>query len=479
MPKINVGVGISQEDNLIEAVKEAAKKARQELNTQQKEQMFLGKPGEVKEPDLLMFFSIHNPDWQKENYQKAQETIYEIFKNKEIPLVGGTAVGFFAKDKYYFDISILGEFTARLLGITGKLIKSLKFKGIGVLALQSNWLSIGAGIGFEAFENPEKAGKDCIDMAFKNLQYNPSLAYMAMLKRGVKDITRFRPLNAFLITPGFKDGCLYDQKILDGITAFTKRTLKLIGGGVFGGMGKTGIPQSGYHFFNGKVYEEAVVSIVFGSELEIGYGTATGAKLLCSLGVITKAKDYILYEINNRPAVTVAEEALEKYLKFDKEEFKKHPMGIIGMGYTLAFQEMKGDYWWPISFVETIDKKYFKMMLPVKEGLGINLVQVSPERAQKATAIATKVMKEDADAKDFGLILFSSCGARAQILGLKYSKEIESIKKALGKKDIPCFGICSCGEQTFYKTGPMTGTQFTIAMMGISNASIFISKEAR
>jgi len=457
MPLINTSIGVSQKDNLIEAAREAAEKAKEELGD--------------KKPKLLMFFCIFT--YPKRDYKKALETIYDVFGDKDIPLVGGSVLGFFAKDKYFFDVNMFGKIAATLLKGAGKIIPAFKFNGVSVVALESDYLSIGTGLGLNAFKEPEKAGRDCITQALDNLEYNPSIAYLAMMKKGAKDITRFRPLNGFLITPGLDPSktIFVDQEILNGITSLTKRTVRLAGGGTSSGIeGKA--PVSGPVFYNDNYHEGAVVSIVFGSDLEIGYGIATGAKPLPQKAVITKAKDCVVYELNDRPAIDVLREFFEQYTDKKIEDFLDLHFDLITRGYVPGFTGVREDFYWPFLFTDLVDGKYPKSVLPIKEGQGISMVKITKESAQEATAEATKKMMEDAQTNDFGLVLFASCAVRGQILGKKYLKEIEIMKKTLNKKELPIFGICSNGEQGFYRTGPMTGGALIITMMGISNRLI-------
>ncbi|KPJ56780.1 hypothetical protein AMJ49_03855 [Parcubacteria bacterium DG_74_2] len=487
------GIGISQKDNLISATKEAAENAKKELTQDLKKEN-----KKYKNPNLLMFFSIYTHS--KEEYEQAQKEIYNIFgkKNNEgnpLSLVGGEVLGFFAKDKYFFDPALIGKMAGLALGIIGKVIKPLKFKGVSVLAIQSDYLNVGIGIGLDADKNPEKAGLDCINMAFENLRYNPSLAYMSMLQRGVKDITKFRPLNGFLLTPGisFKHNLL-DQQILDAISLKTKRTLRLIGGGGSGGPGdikgkgkflETGLGgfKDGYRFYNGGVYKEVVISIIFGSELEIGYGTGSKAKPFGEGVFITKLKNpYVIEELNKRPAADVVAEIYEKYVGVKNQEFFQNPIlpaAISGKGYVFSLPESRGEFFWPIVFLRTIDNKYIQTVCPLQTNLGLEFVKLTKENCIKATTEAAQIMIDDVKSKNFEFVLFFSCGVRGQIMGKEYFKEIEKIKQVLEKKDVPVFGICSVGEQGFYKNGPMTASSILITMLGISEESIFISEEAR
>lgn len=456
MSLINVGIGVSQKDNLIKAVEEAAGESKREL-------------GKGKKPKLLMFFCTYT--YPLEDYEKAQGVIYKIFNNdKDIPLVGGSTMGFFAKDRYFFDVTLMGDLAAFFLKGMGKLIKPLKFNGVAVLSLTSDYVNVGTGIGLDAEKDPKKAGRESIQQSLNNLQYNPSVAFLAMLKRGAKDITKFRPLSGFLLTPGTNSQfVLFDQKILDGITELTRGTVRMAGGGTCGGQKVW--PLGGYQFFNGKVFYGSVISILFGSELEIGYGVATGLIPLKEKFVITKSKDYRIYEINDQPAAEMIKNIMSKYMKINENNLLESYIKFSQMGYIFSFPDMKENFCWPFPFVE-FEEKYVTSMILLKEGTGISLGKFSKESAQRATADAVEMMTEDSKSKDFGFIFFASCAARGLVLGSKYFKEIEIIKKTLKQNNLPIFGICSSGEQAFYKNGLMMGACLIVTIMGISNRLI-------
>ena len=456
MPLVNVGIAISTKDDLPEAAKEAAKKAKEQLKG--------------KTPKLLMFFCVFT--YPPETYQKALEAIYEVFDNKDIPLVGGNVLGFFAKDRYYFDVEMFGKGLARLMKGLARVIPQLRFKGASLIALHSDYFSVGTGIGKDAFKNPQKAGEACIKMALENLEYNPSIAYLAMLKKGAKDITRFRPLSALLLTPGMTPQKeILDQEIIDGIISFAKRTLRLAGGGVSDGV-TVRATKDGHLFFNKEVHKEAVISVVFGSDLEIGYGIATGAEALPERVVITKAKGHIVYELNQRPPIEVLREIYEKYSDKKIEDFLNLEMYLMLKGYVMGITDLKGGFYWPFVFTEIVEGKYLRAFFPMKEGVGLSFVRVAPQSAQKATIQAVKDMIEDAKTDDFGFVFFASCALRGQILGRKYLQEMEVIKETLKNKNLPVFGICSNGEQATYKTSEPRASSFSISMMGISNRLI-------
>jgi len=415
-----------------------------------------------------MFFP--NYVYPKEDYQVAINKIYDVFKDKNIPFVGGPTLGFFAKDRYYFDIGLVGEALGSILKGVAKIIRPLKLNGVAVVALESDYLQVGIGIGINAFKEPEKAGRDCITQALDNLEYNPSIAYLAMMKKGAKDITRFRPINSFLLTPGnSNNGTIFDQKIAEGITSITKRTVRLAGGGLCSGVkvGKEGFSYASpsFQFFNGKIYNNSVIAIVFGSDLEIGYGTATGAESLGKTMFITKSKDQIVEEIDGKPAV-------ERFFEIYKEAgFKEEPLVLAYKGILPAIPEGLSGFLWPVMPVRYSGTKIV-FMNPIKKDTVLVLSKITKESAKKATYQAVQSMTEDASTNDFGFILYSSCPVRSQIMGTKYMKEISLIKECLDNKNVPIFGLCSAGETAFYKSGPPFGATATITMMGISNRLI-------
>jgi hypothetical protein len=392
-------------------------------------------------------------------------------------------MGFFAKDKYYFDVRLAGKAVSFVMQGLGKVLKPFKFNGVSVVALSSDYLSIGTGIGLDVDKKPEEAGKNSISQALDSLQYNPSVAYLAMLKKGARDLTSFRPVSGFLLTPGFfpkdKANTLLDNQILSGITSITKRNVRLAGGGLCSDVlidQNHVLMYPGNSFFNHEVYQNAVVSIVFGSDLEIGYGTATGAEPLGVSVVITKGEGYTIEELNEKPAVSFLAEIIEKYTDVKKETFLKNPWILAFKGIYIALSEPLGDFYWPI-VIAGRDGEKIKTVASIRKGLALSLIKINEQSAERAPSEATKMIIEDVQSSDFNFVLFSSCAGRGSALGAKYSKETVGIKKILNNKDVPIFGLCSCGEQAFYKLGQVVGTAGTFTMMGISNRLVSESKE--
>ncbi|MCK4781567.1 FIST C-terminal domain-containing protein [Candidatus Parcubacteria bacterium] len=458
---VKTGIGVSQKNDLVEAAREAAQKAKQEMKG--------------KKPGLLMFYCVYT---YQGDYEKALKVIRDEFGDETIPLVGGQVLGFFAKDKYYFDIEALSKIAAKITKPLGKIIKPLRFSGLCVIALQSPFLQFGTGIGFETNKEPVKAGKNCVEMALKNLPYSTMTAYMGLMRKGPQEIRKIRPLNGIILTPGgfgSRDGFFrgyLDNQILEGITSYSKEWVKFTGGGLGGKfvlVEKGGVIEDPYIFFNNKVYQNAVISIVFSSDLEVGYGTDTGAEFVTSIGVVTKTQGWEIEEINQKPALDVFAEIFEKHTGAKKEELLTDFMNVLyKRGYYLGLSEPNTDFFWPLSISQILNKKLLTLG-PVKVGTGLSLVKISKESAQTAARDAAKMMQESAKEEFFHFVMFFSCAARGWVLGPKYMKEMQIIKNILGQKDIPIFGICSSGEIAFFKTGLARGSNATINMLGVSD----------
>lgn len=455
MALINTGIGISQKENLIEAAREAANEAKEKIGS--------------KKPKLLMCFLTLGA-YPEKDYQKALNEIYNVFEDRDIPLVGGPVIGFFTKGRYYLDVNLMGKYLGLLLKGVEKIVKPFKKFGFSVIALSSEYLSVGVGIGENAFLNPQKAGKEAIEMALENLEYNPSIAYLAMLKKGAKDITRFRPLNAILLTPGNNEkGLLSDQQFIEGITSVTKRTTRIIGGGLCSsikiekkGIG-FGLPS--LQFFNGKVYQNSLICVVFGSDLEIGFGTFVGAQSLGKIMLVTKSKGNIVEEIDGKSA----SERLKEIYK--EAGIREDPIIIGTKGILPARQEASTGFLWPVIPIK-YEGKSVVFMNSIKENTILVLSKITKESSLNATLKACELVKEDAGTDDFGFIFYFSCPLRGRILGTKYPKEISFIEKVFNKENLPIFGISSAGEIAFYKLGQPFGATATITMMGISNQLI-------
>jgi len=191
-------------------------------------------------------------------------------------------------------------------------------------------LNIGVGVGRGADKNPQKAGEDSISLALDDLEYNPLMAFLAMMRRGIREMLRVRPISGLMITSGCNNNHnALESEILKGVWNVGKGFIRLGGGGtassfVPGRISKGKFPElQTYQFLNDKVLTEAVISVVFGSDLEVGYGVATGFEPVGPGIFVTEAKEWLIKKANNRPAREIMAEILEAHTAVTKEKFIK------------------------------------------------------------------------------------------------------------------------------------------------------------
>ena len=292
MALLKVGIGISPKD-LTAAVRDVAQEVR----------------AEVKKPKLLMFFCTYN--YPPSQYKDALAYLKKAFPDS--PLVGGSVAGVYTKEKVYH------AFASRE-----------KERGAALLGIDSEYLNIGVGVGRGADKNPQKAGEDSISLALDDLEYNPLMAFLAMMRRGIREMLRVRPISGLMITSGCNNNHnALESEILKGVWNVGKGFIRLGGGGtassfVPGRISKGKFPElQTYQFLNDKVLTEAVISVVFGSDLEVGYGVATGFEPVGPGIFVTEAKEWLIKKANNRPAREIMAEILEAHTAVTKEKFIK------------------------------------------------------------------------------------------------------------------------------------------------------------
>lgn len=437
---IKSGTGLSEKEDLLEAVKEAATIAQKKVGT--------------KTPKLVMV--THTFNYPLDKGEALMEEIKKVF-SPEVPVVGGSFFGIFVEEQCKDAYNSMG-----------------KQKGVGVLALDSDYLSIGLGVGLEAGKDPFLAGKEATQNALGNLNYNPSVAYTAMVSRGIKDITSIRPISGVYLTPGMINteggvAALFDDQIAKGIAAAGGRSIRVVGAGVTGGAppAAKGFIE-GNLYLNGKVYQRAVGAILFGSDLEIGYGVGTGFEFAKAGFFVTKVNGFMVEELNGKPAFPTLSEELKKHgveLKIGEPIY--YAMAQKGLG--LGLPEATENFFWPQIPMLSPDGKGILFNIFLNEGAPLSLVKTSKEACLNVIGDAVKGLLEDTRSEDLGFVFHSSCCFRGTILGAdEYFKESERIKKEMDEK-VSVFGVSSCGETSFHKTGRLTGAAYTFGIFGITN----------
>lgn len=217
---------------------------------------------------------------------------------------------------------------------------------VAVLGIDSERIKI--GVGGASLENlkPKEAGEKAIQEALINIgqqERTPQLVYITT-------------------TPG------QEEEILAGIEEIIGSEVPVIGGSA----GDETLKGRWSNIVNNEIHSNGIALSVIVSDLKMGYGHDFGYLKGTHRGVVTKAKERTLYEIDNKPAAEVYNQWTNN--QFD-EELKEGGM-ILGKAT-----------FFPLGKILTEQKKEEKEYFPTHPGL-INL----PE---KSITMFTNIEAED------------------------------------------------------------------------------------
>lgn len=446
MPKnVFAGVGISKNDDPFVAGKEAVEKAINEMK----------KRGGKKPTFGIVFCSGGKYGKDDKTLQKFVNGTHSVFGNT--PWMGCTTCG---------EISNYGATENSCVACV----------------ISSDYLQIGIGIGDEVHKDPMKAGRTAAQQAVTNLRrekiVTPYLRYIAEKRKSSAELMRMYSYFVLLFSPGLvMDINGMEDGVLEGVCEVIGRQTPIIGGtaGDDAGLIKN------YEFANGKVYKDAAIAVVIYTGLRSGFDFGHGYTLTDEKCVVTKSKDYVVHELDGRPALeiyakmlkmkveelwTTKEAIMMKMTPFAKMAAKffsakmnpkaipflsivtTNPLGIIDIHGNIAIRLP----------LRVVGGKNLLFVEKVPENMVLNKLEINPKKVVEAEENAIIGAKNDAN-DDPEILFVFDCSLR-KIFSLgeeKLEKIIETIKKKY--PDTKIIGFGSMGEFTFNrKSGPMTNS---------------------
>ena len=415
MPKnVFVGTGIAKGEDSAEVGAKAV-------------EMAIKKAG--KKPDFGLVFCS-----SKFNVKKLVEGAHEVFKkaNPEIKWMGCTTAG---------EISNYG-FTE---------------ESCVAMVVHSDYIHVGIGVGEGTFKNPKKASKIATTKALENIKIDRYLdgyvQYLATRKRKAIELVKLRPYNFFVITPGssFKGNVAGDD-IIDGITDVAGKFVPLVGGCA----GDDVKLQSTYQFFNGKVYTDAVVILAGIFNVETSHSFVHNLVPYEEGAIVTKSSDYIVKEVNNRPAA----EELEKITGRKITRLPPKPLMSLGkiaakLGALKTEDFMKNSCLIPFGISDVTGTFWIRLTrsaLPdgsveflnkIPELVVLRKMKLNIEAMERVDADVIKYFKKELKKPVF--IILMECAGRKLLLGKERFEKIFKENKKLFT-EIPLIGFFTYGE---------------------------------
>lgn len=283
----------------------------------------------------------------------------------------------------------------------------------------------------------------------------------AVLGGVTSDQIRFEVVSAFEISRNsesagrdlaavFSDKVRYVQLFSDGITgngsailrgmasAFARITP--VSGGTSGDGGKF---RKTWQFIGDQVLSDAAVAIGFCGDFKLGTGVRSGWSPIGLPKRVTRAKDNILYELNDESALNVYERFLGKHAEKLPAVGVEYPLGLI-----TQLEDHKGDDQLLLRATMSVNRQeraiHFAGELP--EGAMVYFTCGDRSSLLDATVQAARQALEDLGPEPKPvMVFFYSCMARKILLGLRTKEEFEKVRTQFDIS-VPCIGFYTYGE---------------------------------
>ncbi len=357
----------------------------------------LTKQGSLTGPDFAFVFC------NGKKYGNTKERIKELVKgaherliksNKNVKWIGCTSTSEIIGNKTYEDSCI-------------------------VLVVKSDHVHVGTAIAEIGDKNPKKAGRSLINSALNNLKTDKYLdsytLFLAKKNKNIAEDIRIDPYYFIYLPAGVTNNFfLKANKIIYGFLDIVGPSLQLIGGSA----GDNFVFKDTYQFADGKIVSKGAALMAIYSNLYVSLGSSHGFERKTK-GMpirITKCKNNILMEANNRSAIEVYAEILRTSVEDVKKNILKY-----GMDYPIGILGPDGSYS-IVSPFAIANNKYIRCAAFLNEGEIIDIVQASKQKMLKATKIISESNNKKAQ-NSVAIALCFSCSMRKIKLAKDYKKE--------------------------------------------------------
>jgi hypothetical protein len=423
MPKnVFSGVGISNNQNPLEAGKEAAEKAINGL--------------EGHKPTFAFVFVGSNYDLKKLN-----QSIKKVLGNCQY--VGCTTCG---------EISTYG----------------FSRHSCTVLAISSEYIKFGVGIAKGVLKNPEKATEAAINQSLKSIKIDkyvdPYISFVAMKTKKPSELVKMKPYCTMIFTPGLGPISVNNDAIISTLNKIIGRYIPVIGAGA----ASDEIFVNKFMFVNGEVYDDAIITLFIVSDVKVGFGLAHGFKPMNTSAYITKMKGLEILEINNKNSVEVYKGItgvdLSKWALTPQSLGSKEAVSFLR--HPFALQTLSGNYIMRHVLAEK-PQKSLRFCFSVPKNAPLVPMEGDLNEIANAGGESIKKAIQDAGSEDVVAAITFSCLLRQMAQGKNIEKEISKVNKAIKNK--PMNGFYCVGEISFFEDSPITSQQESIVTMVITD----------
>ncbi len=345
--------------------------------------------------------------------------------------------------------------------------KGCFFNSCSVLALKSDHLFFGVGVGDNASKDFFAAGKQAAASAATDLKnIDPYLErymrFLAVKRKQPEALLKTKPHVLLTVFPGpVRNYQPNEEELLRGIQEVTG-IQPLFGGSA----SDSAMFKQTYQFANGKVYKDACIVVALLSDLKLAFSIRHGLKPTKKQVLVTKAVGNRVFSLDGKPAARV----YAKLLGLSVPELKKKLFKLI-IRFPFGMADPLGHYWIKTPFA--VNPDYSLVFL---NKVPQNALLVLMDSDEKSILDSTKAVLTDIKTKlgpDIPLIVLFDCGSRPRALSTiraSASSEFEVFKKELPASKI--IGAYTHGEQALIPSGTIGQHNQTIIALGISNELI-------
>ena len=380
---------------------------------------------EIEDPSFILVFSSTHIDPKK---------FFRYFKKK------------FTEKTKIIGCSTCGEISK--YGMTENTVVAM--------AIKSDHVSVGIGIGKNLKKDGVKAGKMAAEMALNDLEhdFSKTISYGT----SVGDILRLNPFFAFVFSDSLSE---QEEKILEGISSIFGMRCPILGGG----SGDNLKYKETYQFYNGVVYKDSVLVALFALDCKTDSISVHGWYSTEKSAFVTKAKRRTVYELDHKRAT----EVYASMIGMDEQDLiKRKSISVlenVGAKYVLSISDIHGNRW-----LKHPNKVYadgrITFFADVPEGVVMSLNEATKDSVIKSTESA--LMKLRKRFKPRICIVFYAIGRKKFLEGHNAcDEEFEIIKKYL--KDVDFIGFYALGQQGFTSTGVTGHRNQTVNFFFISD----------
>ncbi len=328
---------------------------------------------------------------------------------------------------------------------------------VAIMCIESDKIKVGVGVGENISRNAREAGQKVMISAMKNLGEDIRTASQIFIKTPSGRFAALTEYSAIILPDALSGG---GADIVRGVMDVVGTTFPTVGGSP----GDDLKMEKTYEMSNDDVYSDAVVGAILKSEFATGFGVRHGWQPASEPFIVTKSKGGTIYEINGEPAIKI-------YEKFFKREIKERELGKEFTIYSLGIPEIEGGYRlrWPI--IRNPDGSIV-CAAEVPEGSVVRIMR-GDEKAmiEAAREAAEEAVQRAGEPEEIVACIVFNCISRKEYLKDKASKEVEAIKKIVGK-DTPIIGFETYGEIAPTAGGPLGFHNQTIVVYVISKSTL-------